>query len=88
MGIDDNFFDLGGHSLLTVQLLSKLKPLATGPLSLVDLFRFPTVRQLARFMGDGGATAASRADGAARVEARQEGAQRRAALAQRRRGVS
>jgi natural product biosynthesis luciferase-like monooxygenase protein len=88
VGIDDNFFDLGGHSLLTVQLLSKLKPLATGPLSLVDLFRFPTVRQLARFMGDGGATAAASADGAARVEARQEGAQRRAALAQRRRGVS
>src|SRR5690606_12784988 len=32
VGVDDNFFDLGGHSLLTVQLLGRLKPKVSRPL--------------------------------------------------------
>jgi len=54
VGLDDNFFDLGGHSLLTVQLQRRLKDVLARPLALTDLFRFPTIRSLAEFLsGDG-----------------------------------
>ena len=47
VGIDDNFFDLGGHSLLLVRVHDRLREALKVELSLVDLFRFPTVRALA-----------------------------------------
>jgi natural product biosynthesis luciferase-like monooxygenase protein len=50
VGADDNFFDLGGHSLLTIQVLGRLKPKLERPLSLVDLFRYPTIRTLSAFL--------------------------------------
>ncbi len=63
VGIDDNFFDLGGHSLLLVRLHSRLQELLGAELSLVDLFRFPTVASLAQFL-DGGSVAEMRLDAA------------------------
>ena len=50
VGVDDNFFDLGGHSLLLVRLHSRLQSALGVDLSLVDLFRFPTVGSLAQFL--------------------------------------
>ena len=50
VGIDDNFFDLGGHSLLTMQVASRLAELIGRPLPITDLFRFPTIRGLARHL--------------------------------------
>jgi acyl carrier protein len=47
----DNFFDLGANSLLMVQAHSALKQKLGRPLSLVDLFRFPTVQALATHLG-------------------------------------
>jgi len=47
VGLHDNFFDLGGHSLLLAQVHSRLTSLLGGGLSIVDLFRFPTVAALA-----------------------------------------
>ena len=44
---DDNFFDLGGHSLLLIQLHGKLQKLVRDDIRIVDLFRFPTVAELA-----------------------------------------
>lgn len=41
-GSRDNFFDVGGHSLLLPVLYQRLQEKAAG-LSLVDLFRYPTV---------------------------------------------
>jgi len=46
VGIDDNFFDLGGHSLLMTRVHSQLRAVAPN-LSLVELFQYPTVRTLA-----------------------------------------
>ncbi len=46
VGIHDNFFDLGGHSLLLPQIYSKLEPLRTDDFTLVDLFRYPTIHAL------------------------------------------
>lgn len=47
VGIDDNFFDLGGNSLLMVQAFGKLREASLTQLSVLDLFRYPTVRLLA-----------------------------------------
>lgn len=46
VGLKDNFFDLGGHSLLIVQVQQKLKTRLESALSLTDLYRFPTIRSL------------------------------------------
>ncbi|WP_256081503.1 amino acid adenylation domain-containing protein [Massilia sp. YIM B04103] len=50
VGLDDNFFDLGGHSLLLQQIHSRLTGLLGRTLPMVDLFRFPTVAALARHL--------------------------------------
>jgi amino acid adenylation domain-containing protein len=46
VGIDDNFFDLGGHSLLMVGVHNKLKERFKKDLPIADLFKHPTVRLL------------------------------------------
>lgn len=50
VGIHDNFFDLGGHSLLIVQVHSKLQATFKRTLSLIDLFKYPTISALADFL--------------------------------------
>jgi amino acid adenylation domain-containing protein len=50
--IDDNFFDLGGHSLLIMQIHRRLREQFKRDLSLVDLFRHPTISSLARHLGE------------------------------------
>jgi amino acid adenylation domain-containing protein len=52
VGINDNFFDLGGHSLLLTQVHSRLSDMYDKELTIVDLFRFPTIHSLAKFLGD------------------------------------
>ncbi len=73
VGIDDNFFDLGGHSLLVVQVHRRLRESVPKPISLTDLYRFPTIRGLARHLesdDDAGSQAqASQARGEKRREA-------------------
>lgn len=49
-GIQDNFFDLGGDSVMTVQVFGKLKEEFTRPMTIVDLFSYPTVETLAGFL--------------------------------------
>jgi acyl transferase domain-containing protein/acyl carrier protein len=47
VGIHDNFFDLGGHSLMALQILGQLRALFQMDLSLPDLFETPTIAGLA-----------------------------------------
>ena len=47
VGREDNFFDLGGRSLLLVRVHSQLRRLIGDRVSILDLFRYPTVRGLA-----------------------------------------
>jgi amino acid adenylation domain-containing protein len=51
VGLHDNFFDLGGHSLLIVRAHQKLKEALGKEIAVLDLFRFPTVAALARHLG-------------------------------------
>ena len=48
--INDNFFDLGGHSLLMVQLKQKLDSALKKELSIVELFQYPTIHSLAKYL--------------------------------------
>ncbi len=47
VGIYDNFFDLGGHSLMAVRVLSETERIFNQRLPIAMLFQFPTVEQLA-----------------------------------------
>jgi amino acid adenylation domain-containing protein len=47
VGRDDSFFDLGGHSLLLVRAHVRLAAALAPGLTVLDLFRHPTVRTLA-----------------------------------------
>jgi amino acid adenylation domain-containing protein len=46
-GVSDNFFDLGGHSMLAVRLVSRIRAELGHDLPLSELFRLPTVEKLA-----------------------------------------
>jgi acyl carrier protein len=90
VGRDDNFFDVGGHSLLAVKVFRRLCEETGAPLALTDVFRFPTVRTIAAHVGtllgspsvDEPARAVGGATGVDR------GAMRRRVLAQRGRGAN
>lgn len=47
VSIDVNFFDLGGHSLLLAQVRSGIAEALGVDLTIIELFQFPTVGQLA-----------------------------------------
>ncbi|XXX82539.1 amino acid adenylation domain-containing protein [Sorangium sp. So ce134] len=72
IGVHDNFFDLGGHSLLLAEVRGALERAFQREVSITDLFRYPTVRALAAYLG--GAQAAATAGSAER------GRRQRAAL--------
>jgi amino acid adenylation domain-containing protein len=50
IGIDDHFFEVGGHSLLLTKVHRILKEAGYKGLTLVDLLRFPSVRTLCVFL--------------------------------------
>jgi len=58
IGLHDNFFDIGGNSLLLVQVQNRIREAVGRDVSVVDLFRYPTVEALARHLsredGEGG----------------------------------
>lgn len=50
VGVEDNFFDLGGHSLLMIQVHSKLQASLEREIPMVQLFQYPTIRALANYL--------------------------------------
>jgi acyl-coenzyme A synthetase/AMP-(fatty) acid ligase/acyl carrier protein len=83
VGIHDNFFDLGGHSLLLVRVHRLLEDRLRTPVALVQLFKYPTVGSLARWMERGAAAPAASSPTAADDRALRQ----RAALLQRRKSA-
>jgi amino acid adenylation domain-containing protein len=75
VGFNDNFFDLGAHSLTVAEAHAKLQNTLGREIPLVDLFQFSTVSSLARHLSDTQPAAA-----AARIAGR---AQRRRSARQR-----
>ncbi|MCU0289441.1 MAG: phosphopantetheine-binding protein, partial [Acidobacteria bacterium] len=48
IGIDDNFFHLGGHSLKATILVSKIHKIFQVNVPLAEIFKTPTIRNLSR----------------------------------------
>jgi amino acid adenylation domain-containing protein len=53
VGVYDNFFDIGGHSLRMIQIHQKLKAELSVDIELLNLFQFPTIDSLVRFLQAG-----------------------------------
>jgi amino acid adenylation domain-containing protein len=49
--VNENFFDLGGHSILMMQVLHRAKRELDPTLNMVDLFKYPTINELAGYVG-------------------------------------
>lgn len=47
VGVDDNFFDLGGHSLLLVRVQTRLRETLEREVPIVEMFQYPTIRTMA-----------------------------------------
>jgi acyl carrier protein len=47
VGINDNFFDLGAHSLTVAEVQARLQDALNCEIALVDLFQFSNVKALA-----------------------------------------
>lgn len=54
IGIDDDFFDLGGNSLLATKLVSRLRTALGADVAIRSIFEHPTVADLAPQLGAGG----------------------------------
>jgi len=72
IGVHDNFFNLGGHSLLLVRVHHLLETALDRPLPMVALFEHPNVAALARFLDRGRSAPGKK-------ESRDRGARRREA---------
>ncbi|HSD64458.1 MAG TPA: amino acid adenylation domain-containing protein, partial [Ignavibacteriaceae bacterium] len=48
IGLNDNFFDAGGNSLLMGRLQLRINKIFNENISIVDLFRYPTISSLAK----------------------------------------
>ncbi|HYX25953.1 MAG TPA: amino acid adenylation domain-containing protein, partial [Thermoanaerobaculia bacterium] len=72
VGIEDNFFDRGGHSLLLVRVHARLQKLLDREIPIVDLFHHPTIAALARHLGDRPEEAGDGVVAAARARARDQ----------------
>jgi amino acid adenylation domain-containing protein len=71
VGVNANFFDLGGHSLLIIQLHSRLRAALGRDVPVVTLFRYPTVSSLARALAED-TPAPAQESGQSRAELRKE----------------
>ncbi len=78
VSIHDNFFDLGAHSLMVAEVHAKLKEVLNQEISLVTMFRYPTVSSLAGHLSQEGDEVRVLGQSADRARARMESLRRRA----------
>jgi amino acid adenylation domain-containing protein len=85
VGMEERFFDIGGHSLLMIEVHDRLRDAIGRDVPLLDLFQYPTVRSLARHIGRDTAMAMRKTQSLNRGKLRQQLAAR---MGSARRGVS
>jgi len=76
VGVDQSFFDLGGHSMLVLQVHKRLEQELESRLAITDLFRYPTIAALAGHLA-GEADEETVDAGQDRAERRRESLRRR-----------
>jgi amino acid adenylation domain-containing protein len=79
VGVNENFFEIGGHSLLLTRMHERLREVLGREVSMIDLFQYPTVATLAQHL-EAGAEAPAEAS----RQSKDRGAARRAAIQRRR----
>jgi fengycin family lipopeptide synthetase D len=52
LGIDENFFDLGGHSVKATELAARIQKQLNIKISLSDIFKIATIRGMAQYIRD------------------------------------
>lgn len=72
IGIHDNFFDLGGSSLLVTNLVARLKTAFPVEVPLAGVFENPTVHLLSEMIGSGQGARPSFAESKSRGQRRRE----------------
>lgn len=70
IGIDDNFFALGGHSLLLVQVQHHLSQRLQRQVPLADLIEHGTIRELASWLAENTASSRTASTGTSRAQKR------------------
>ena len=87
VGVHDNFFDLGGNSLLLAKLHEKLQAELRKEFPFVEMFHHPTVDALVRHLFPSTRAPATVEPDSVRVESLRVGRNRLAQLAEHRQGV-
>lgn len=72
VGVNDNFFDRGGHSLLLVKVHGRLQELFKLNLSIVEMFQHPTISSLAEYISRNDDSTPSYQQNAARGKRRKD----------------
>jgi acyl carrier protein len=88
VGVTDNFFDIGGHSLLLVKLHAKIQEQLDRKFELLELFKYPTIRTFAEFLRANGEADKTDEKGNRRRSRRQKPRKRLKAFAQAAQGVA
>ncbi|OYD09085.1 hybrid non-ribosomal peptide synthetase/type I polyketide synthase [Paludifilum halophilum] len=70
VGVDDKFFEVGGHSLNLIQVNNQLKEKTGREIPIVEMFNHPTIRSLAQYLTDEKKSAPPARSRAGRPEAR------------------
>ncbi len=52
LGINDNFFDLGGDSIRAIRILGKINEKLKVAYEIADVFEYPTIKELVRILND------------------------------------
>ncbi|MEW6735519.1 MAG: MupA/Atu3671 family FMN-dependent luciferase-like monooxygenase, partial [Acidobacteriota bacterium] len=87
VGTEDNFFDLGGHSLLMAQVHSRLRDDLRLTVPIIELFKYPTINSLAKFLSSNRHEETLFQQTDARAQKRKQAIHRQKQLMNRRAGV-
>lgn len=84
IGVDDNFFDLGGTSLQLVDVHARVQRSLAREVTVVELFEYPRISALAAYLAERSAGATPAPSPSATLSAADRAQRQRAALARRR----
>ncbi len=78
VAIHDNFFEVGGHSLIAIEMYTDLQERLAQDFAVTDLFRYPTIALLAQYLSQTQAMPPSQLSNQNRAQARRAAIKQRA----------